>query len=448
MSRATRSRALALEVLLAVADKGAYANLELPRALGSSGLEERDRAFATELVYGSLRAQGELDAVISAASARGVETLEDDVLAVLRMGVYQLLRMRVESHAAVDESVRLIKARGLHRAAGLVNGVLRAVARDEPAHWESIIAQGKTVQSHPLWIVDEIKRALEECDGEGELGEALDSHNDAPGVTLCHLPGLSRPPESERTEYSPVGAHLSGGDPGVVPGIQGHTVRVQDEGSQLAALLLTRCEPLRPGERVWDMCAGPGGKTALIAAEAAESGASVLATEISDHRAKLVADSTSALREKYPEVLTITTVDARADLGERFDRVLLDAPCSGLGALRRRPEARWSKSASSLAQLNQLQGELLRAGLESLVPGGVLAYVTCSPVVEETTGMVSEVLASRHDAELLDTGRVLEDIVRAPIRGHRRGMAVQLWTHRHGTDGMFIQLIQRKASVG
>lgn len=448
MSRATRSRALALDVLLAVSEKGAYANLELPRALGSSGLDDRDRAFVTELVYGSLRAQGELDAIISVVSSRPAESLESEVLGVLRMGIYQLLRMRVESHAAVDESVRLIKARGLHRAAGLVNGVLRATTRENHTHWEDVISRSNTVFSHPLWISEEIERALHDSDGAGELRDALESHNQAPGVTLCHLPGLSPAPEKHRTAYSPVGSSHAGGDPALVSGIQDHTMRVQDEGSQLAALLLTRCEPLRKEDRVWDMCAGPGGKTALIAAEAAQVGASVLATEISEHRANLVADSTSALREHFPGVLTLTVADARKPRSEPFSRILLDAPCSGLGALRRRPEARWSKSPSSLAELTSLQSALLDAGLQSLAPGGILAYVTCSPVVGETSNIVAQILRTHPSCEPVDTGAALERIVRGPIQGHRRGTAVQLWTHRHGTDDMFIQLIRRTASIG
>ena len=444
MPSATRSREVAFDVTLAVAQDGAYANLALPAALRGAELSERDRAFVTELVYGSLRAQGELDSVIEEATRRAPSSLDLEVRSLLRLGVYQLLRMRVETHAAVDESVRLAKTRGLHRVAGLVNAALRAVASHPTEYWDRLIGQSTTsLHSHPSWIAAEIERALAECEGSGELSAALDAHNQAPLVTLCHLPGLSVRPTEAPTPYSPCGSILSGGDPASSPGVTDNKVRVQDEGSQLAALLLTRSRPLREGEKVWDVCAGPGGKTALLVSEAGPVGATTLATEISAHRAALVEDSTSAVRTAYPGSLEVEVADSRVPRATRFDRILLDAPCSGLGALRRRPEARWVKTKDSIAGLITLQESLLRTGLDCLAPGGVLAYVTCSPVVEETTSVVSRVVGEDSQCGLLDTPSVLEGIVDSPITGHRRGSAVQLWTHRHGTDAMFIQLIER-----
>lgn len=444
--KATKSREVAFDVTLAVAREGAYANLALPAAFGGVELSERDRAFVTELVYGSLRAQGELDSVIEEATRRAPSSLDPEVTVLLRLGVYQLLRMRVETHAAVDESVRLAKARGLHRVAGLVNAALRAVSAHPAEYWDRVIGQSTTsLHSHPSWIAAEIDRALAECDGEGELAEALQAQNDPPLVTLCHLPGLSERPQESATRLSPVGSILSGGDPRALPGVAGHAVRVQDEGSQLAALLLTRVTPLGETERVWDMCAGPGGKTALLGAESARVGATVLASEISAHRATLVEDSTSAVATRFPGSVQVEIVDSSVPREERFDRILLDAPCSGLGALRRRPEARWVKTRESIPELTTLQESLLRTGLDCLSPGGVLAYVTCSPVVDETTSVVSRVVGEDGPFRTLDTPAVLEGIVDAPISGHRRGSAVQLWTHRHGTDAMFIQLIERVA---
>ena len=444
MPRASQARELALEVTLAVTRDGAYANLALPAALARSGLDERDRAFATELVYGSLRAQGELDVVVEEATKRKVSTLEPEVLSILRLGVYQLLRMRVENHASVDESVRLAKSGGLHRVSGLVNAALRAVASEPLDYWDRVIERSTaTEHSHPHWIVNELRRALTECAGEGELADALQAHNQAPLVTLCHLPGLSTPTATRRTPYSPLGSILEGGDPSNSDGVAEHRVRVQDEGSQLAALLLSRVSELGPDSKIWDMCAGPGGKTALLGAEAAGVGATVLATEISAHRAALVQDSTRALRSRFPGVVEVEIADATSPQGRTFDRVLLDAPCSGLGALRRRPEARWTKSPESIPGLVALQEALLRRGLGSLRVGGVLAYVTCSPVVEETTALVAGVTHLDDHFLLLDTPAVVDRISVKPMPPHTRGTAVQLWTHRHGTDAMFVQLIKR-----
>ena len=442
-------RDVAFEVALAVERDGAYANLVLPGALARSGMDERDKGFVTQLVYGSLRAQGELDAVIAEASNRDPASLDDDVLVVLRLGVYQLLHMRVESHAAVDESVRLTKSHHLHRVSGLVNAVLRAVASHSVDYWDALVAQSTTsIHSHPSWIAAKMASALAECDGADELSEALESHNQPPLVTLCHLPGFAQPPEATRTALSPVGSTLLGGNPGELQGVREGTVRVQDEGSQLVALALTRSEPLQVGDRVWDMCAGPGGKTALLAAEACPAGAIVLASEISAHRAALVEDSVAALRAQFPDSLSVEICDSTEPRETQFHRILLDAPCSGLGALRRRPEARWKKSPDSIPGLVELQRSLLRNGLESLAPGGILAYVTCSPVAEETSGVLKSVLGEDPRFSLMDSGSIMEGIVRGPIAGHRRGMAVQLWTHRHGTDAMFLQLIRRNSSIG
>ena len=444
MPKGAMSREVAFDVAVAVERDGAYANLALPVALGRSDLDERDRGFVTELVYGSLRAQGELDAVIQEATHRASSSLEPEVRVLLRLGVYQLLRMRVETHAAVNESVRLAKNEGLHRVAGLVNAALRAVSAQPAEYWERVIGQStESLHSHPSWIAAQLESALAECEGAGELEEALDSHNQAPLVTLCHLPGFSEPGEGSATDYSPIGSTLQGGDPGRVQGVTQKFIRVQDEGSQLAALLLTRVSPLAPAERIWDMCAGPGGKTAVLGAEACIVGASVLASEISEHRSSLVEDSTSAITDRLPTAMTVEVGDSCRPRAERFSRILLDAPCSGLGALRRRPEARWVKTPESIPALRELQEALLRNGLNSLAQGGFLAYVTCSPVVEETTEVIDRVVSGDERLTLLDTPAVLEGIVTSPISGHRRGTAVQLWTHRHGTDAMFIQLIQR-----
>jgi len=194
------------------------------------------------------------------------------------------------------------------------------------------------------------------------------------------------------------------------------------------------------------MCAGPGGKTALLAAEAGDSGAKILASEVSPHRAKLVSSSTEAIRRKFPRLLRIETADSTLGRTGRFSRILLDAPCSGIGALRRRPEARWAKSPEQLQQLLKIQRDLLYSGVNALNSGGVLAYVTCSPVQQETTHQISHILRRFPDLEVLDTPRILESIVCSPISGHERGSAVQLWPHRHGTDAMFIQLLKRNPS--
>ena len=448
MSRGSDTRRLALEVLADVTHGGAYANIALPKALAASGLDSRDRGFVTELVYGSLRRQGELDTVIAHVAKRPTTDIDQEVLEVLRLGAYQLLFLRVPGHAAVDESVNFAKSHGLSRASGFVNGILRSVTREPVEHWLGVIEASETSEhSHPVWIAREIEKALAESGAVAELGAALEANNEAPMVCLACLPGLSEQGDAdEHTRFSPWGVTLPGGDPSLDRRMAEGTARVQDEGSQLAALALIAVGPVVPATRFLDMCAGPGGKTALLAATALHFGGHVTAIEAMPHRVRLVQDSVRAVSRNDPDVVSVREGDSRKIAGE-FDRILLDAPCSGLGALRRRPEARWRKRPESLVELTVLQAELLDAGLRALAPGGVLAYVTCSPVVAETTAIIAHALGSDPDVVAIDTAGVLDAAAKTPVPHSARGTAVQLWTHRHGTDAMFIQLLTKAVAV-
>jgi 16S rRNA (cytosine967-C5)-methyltransferase len=213
---------------------------------------------------------------------------------------------------------------------------------------------------------------------------------------------------------------------------------VQDEGSQLAALALTRARPIVAGERWLDLCSGPGGKAAVLAAEAAIRGAVLLANELVPARAGLVRQALSVFSPP-PEVVE---GDGRrfVDGAAIFDRILLDAPCTGLGALRRRPEARWRKQPSDLAELNPLQHELLEAAIRALAPGGLLAYVTCSPHLDETRAVVADALTRHPEVTVIDTPAILARIATREL-DLAPGSHAQLWPHRHGTDAMFIQLL-------
>ncbi|MGR2751650.1 RsmB/NOP family class I SAM-dependent RNA methyltransferase [Agromyces arachidis] len=453
--RVARSRVVAYEVLEAVRDSDAYANLLLPTRISRAGLDEADAAFATELTYGTLRMQGYYDAVIALAAGRPVDRVDPPVLDILRLGVHQLLATRVATHAAVNESVALAR-RVAPAAAGFVNAVLRTVSRREADDWRGLVAEEAAspeerlaaVHSHPLWVVRALRTALEREGRADELEALLEADNAAPRVNLVSLPGLDGAPGElgEPDRFSPVG--FTAADPlGVVEAHDGR-VRVQDEGSQLAALALSRVAPVRPGERWLDLCAGPGGKTALLAAEALAGGASLAANEVVPARAELVRRAVAAVPAEVPvRVADGRELDpAASGAPGGFDRILLDAPCTGLGALRRRPEARWRKSPTDVAELTALQGELADAAFRALAPGGVLAYVTCSPHTSETHGSLGRALARwGADAQLLDAAEVLRSVSRHPLDLAGDGRSVQLWPHRHGTDAMFIALIRRAA---
>jgi len=446
-------RAVALDVLWAVADSDAYANLLLPARIAAAGLDERDAGLATELAYGTLRRRGLYDVVIALAANRRTEAIDARSLDILRLGTHQLLAMRIPAHAAVGETMQLVRKES---AKGFVNGVLRAISRVEPDEWiERAVATARTGEealsiehSHPLWVVRALRQTLVAEGREDELAAALAADNVAPAVSLVALPGLSQAADltalgARAAAYSPVGALMGGGDPMRLAPVEAGLARVQDEGSQLAALALSRARPIQAGERWLDLCAGPGGKAALLAAEAAAGGAELTANELVPARVGLVRKALAP----FGDAVRVLESDG-ATFGARepaaFDRVLLDAPCTGLGALRRRPEARWRKQPGDIPGLGDLQSRLLDSAIAAVRPGGLIAYVTCSPHAAETKAVVSAALRTHPQLHALDTQEVVQAVAREPL-DLAPGAHAQLWPHRHGTDAMFVQLLAREA---
>jgi 16S rRNA (cytosine967-C5)-methyltransferase len=441
MTRRTRidpARLVAFEVLKAVRVGDAYTNLVLPALLRRHGLTGRDAAFATELASGTIRWRGLYDAVLAACIDRPLAKVESKVLDGLRLGCHQLLAMRVPSHAAISTTVDLVRDQVSAGAGGFTNAVLRKVSRQDRAAWVAQVAPDTaTATSHPAWVVDLLREAL---GGDDELGALLAADNEAPRVTLVARPGRASRDElpGEPTPFSPYGVTLAGGDPGQVPAVAEGRAGVQDEGSQLIAIAAAAA-PVEGRDARWlDLCAGPGGKAALLAALAAERGASLVASELQPHRAGLVR---SALRGSAGVVGVVAADGTAAPYRPAtFDRVLVDAPCTGLGALRRRPEARWRRRPADLDELVPLQRRLLDAALDLTRPGGIVLYATCSPVLAETRGIVESVLAGRVDVALEDAAPLLPAVPDAagPLPG-----TVQLWPHRHGTDAMFLALLRK-----
>jgi len=280
-----------------------------------------------------------------------------------------------------------------------------------------------------------------------ELEALLTADNASPRVTMAALPDLAGvPDDARRTPFSPIGFRLGGGDPESIVRTSRGRIRVQDEGSQLAALALTRALPITEGERWLDLCAGPGGKTAVLAAEARVGGATLEANEISPARAGLVRQALAGVPVEVP----VSEEDGRTraeDAPDTYDRILVDAPCTGLGALRRRPEARWRKAPSDVPALTELQRELLSAAVGALKPGGVVAYVTCSPHLAETSGVVADIRrewgAALEEISARDVITSLSDADPGlPPQADGSGRA-QLWPHRHNTDAMSISLLRR-----
>jgi 16S rRNA (cytosine967-C5)-methyltransferase len=464
------SRALAVEILGQVDAEGGYANLLLSQRLRTVKLSSSDAGFLTELVSGTLRERQFYDAVIEQASQRPTDSIDPLTLNILRTGAHQLLTLHTGAHAAVNESVELQRALGKQSATGFVNGVLRTLSRQTREGWmEQLLldisdddVRLSVVYSHPVWIVRAFRDALRLEDRENELESLLAADNTNPKVSIAVLPGaeididrfaalLDEGTVLERGP-SPIGFEMSGGNPARVLRDRSlaneESIRVQDQGSQLAALALIHAPVTTSSEsqRWVDLCSGPGGKTAILAAAAEQMGAKIRAIEKVEHRAQLVRQAVRA----HSAVVSVKTADGTGPdaLGdELYDRILVDAPCTGLGALRRRPESRSRKAVSDVAALTQLQSKLLANALQHLKPGGVVAYVTCSPHLAETRAIVDRALRESGDIEELDAKEVLQEIAGESLDLAGENSSVQLWPHRHETDAMFIALLQRRLEL-
>jgi 16S rRNA (cytosine967-C5)-methyltransferase len=470
----TPAREVALAVLRAVTDRDAYANLLLPALLAERGLSGRDAALATELAYGTLRGRGTYDAVLASCSNRALADIDPALLDVLRLGTHQLLATRIGPYAAVATSVELARAEAGAGAAGFANAVLRRVATRDLDAWIGAVAPDRADDpvgylavktSHPGWVVAAVSRSLgeEPVTGLPLTEAALAANGVRPRVTLCAIPGLAAPADlltrgGQAARWSPFGVYLDGGDPAGIPEVRQGRAAVQDEASQLAALALARAgvgtdrsgtagpavadpDPAAPGgDRRWlDLCAGPGGKARLLAGLAAGRGARLLAADIRAHRARLVR---AALAPAGAAEVVVADGTRPAWRPASFDRVIADVPCSGLGALRRRPDARWRKTPADVAALGGLQRALLRTAINAARPGGVIAYVTCSPHVAETRAVVDEIAAARGDVLVLDAPALLPEVPDLACPGPG-GRYAQFWPHLHGTDAIFLALLRR-----
>lgn len=456
-------RILAFEALRAVDERAAYANLVLPpllkKAREAGDFDTRDAALATELVYGTLRRQGTYDAIISACIDRPLRQVDPPVLDVLALGAHQLLGTRIPTHAAVSASVELARVVLGDGRAKFVNAVLRKISKEDLDAWLERVAPPydedaedhlAVVHSHPRWVVSALWDAL----GGGRAGieDLLEADNERPEVTLVARPGRIAAGElldslGEESalpgRWSPYAVRLTeGGEPGAIDAVRDGRAGVQDEGSQLVALALADAPLEGPDERWLDGCAGPGGKAALLAALAAGRGARLLAAEKQPHRARLVERALAGNPGPY-QVITADGTRPPWRTGV-FDRVLVDVPCTGLGALRRRPEARWRRRPEDLEGFAPLQRSLLREALKAVRVGGVVGYATCSPHPAETRAVVEDVLKGRGgpaaEAEWIDARPLMPGV---PALGE--GPDVQLWPHLHGTDAMYLALLRRTA---
>lgn len=429
------ARRAAYDVLHEVGSKGAYANLALSKRLAGSDMSSADRGLATDLVYTCLRHQLTLDAVLAKFVDRPLAKLDPRVLDVLRLATTEHVYLDKPAHAVVSSAVTLTQSVGATAAKGLVNAVMRKVTSQTPEELLEAATDGLTGDaelevrfSHPQWII----RALRDVLGADELPDLLDRNNQPPRVTLAARPARISRDElpGEPTPWSPWGMYLDHGDPGSIPAVRDARAGVQDLGSQLMVLALSRGQVECTDDAWLDMCAGPGGKAALMA-DLVDG--RLVCVEQHVHRAELVE---KALRGAGSQTEVI--VGDAVDVEGSYSRVLLDAPCSGLGVLRRRPESRWRRKPGDIAAMGALQRRLLNHAIDVCRPGGVVAYVTCSPHVAETELVVEDVVSRRDDVRQEDAPALLPEVPECAD-----GLAIRLWPQRHDTDGMYLALLRK-----
>lgn len=444
------AREAAMDVLTRIDQDNAYSNLLLNQTLQKLKLERQEAALATELVYGTVQRLNTIDYFLGRFASKGVDRLQPWVRSLLRLSLYQIMYLdRVPPHAAVNEAVDLAKRRGHQGVAGLVNGILRNVLREQesltvPADLPET-ARIALEESHPEWLVkrwvsrygSETARAM--CRADNQPPKASIRVNPLRGSREELADRLTgQGVQTEPSALSPAGLIVtSGGGVGGNPLFASGDFSIQDESSMLVALVTAP----EPGMRVLDCCAAPGGKTTHLA-EMMNGRGEVIASDIHEHKEKLIREQASRL--KLTNVKTVVS-DALL-LVERypaasFDRILLDAPCSGLGVIRRKPDLKWAKQEQEVTAIAALQHKLLRAVCPLLKPGGIIVYSTCTTEPEENEDQIRSFLAEvpgfalePFPANLLPEGWARES--------GKKGM-LQLLPHQFDSDGFFIARLRK-----
>lgn len=442
-----------MDVLTQVEQEGAYSNLLLNSALQRSSLAKSDAGLATELIYGTISRLNTLDYFLDNFVNKGVQKLQPWVRALLRISLYQVIYLdRIPDHAVVSEAVNLAKRRGHQGISGMVNGVLRNILRQK----ESLAipenmppAQRISLQhSHPLWLVE---RWISQYGIE--TAEAICAANNEPpavsvrvNTTMISRDDMLKLMSSQNYEaapspLSPYGIVVRGaGNMALTDWYRDGMISIQDESSMLVAEAV---KP-EPGMRVLDCCAAPGGKSAHMGELMKDEG-SIVANDIHAHKGKLISDQAGRLGL---DSISIVTGDA-LDLVDRFepasfDRILLDAPCSGLGVIRRKPDLKWGKSQEDIHEIAALQLRLLESVSTLLRPGGLLVYSTCTIEPLENEGVVSAFLDSHSGFGIAEDG--LGDLSRLEGKSLQRGGGIQILPQHYHSDGFYIARLGRRPS--
>jgi 16S rRNA (cytosine967-C5)-methyltransferase len=443
-------RELATEILAKVETRKAYADILLDRSLRSTRLSRRDSALLTELTYGTLRWRGRIDLQLKTLMPRELESTHPFIRNLLRTTLYQLTFLdRVPDYAAVNAAVDLAKLHRGERAGGFVNAVLRRFLREKdnklvlkPPSESATLAEISDYWSHPQWLVQQWRDYI----GPGEIPALLQANNqEAPLVLRANALRTSREDLLEllRREgvtaaaapWSPQGITIrSSSAVDQLPGFQEGLFQVQGEASQLVGYLLAP----QPGERILDACAAPGGKATHLA-ELTQDRAEIIATDISRPGLRKLEENAGRLRLHSIRTLVADASRGSAGSGSLYDRILVDAPCSGLGTLRSHPEIKWNRNQADIERLSRLQQTILARSAAQLKRGGVLVYSTCTLTADENETVVQQFLQNCDKFILEDAVNCLPDAAKNLLR---KGYFMA-WPHRHDTDGFFAARLKR-----
>jgi 16S rRNA (cytosine967-C5)-methyltransferase len=447
------SRETALLIMYNVDEKDAYANLELNKVISKSELSVQDRGFITELVYGSIRMQGTLNYVLGLFLKRPINSLPVWIRLILRLGTYQIMFMdHIPDRAAVNESVNLAKKYGHPGTVKLVNGVLRNISRHRenltyPSLNQDPVAYISTVYSHPRWLVE---RWMKQFGIEGCIS-LCKVDNEPPCVTIrTNTLKITRDQLMKRLieegvkcrpgYYTPEGVILEEvSSVAFLPSFQEGLFQVQDESSMLVAHVLSP----KPGSNVLDACAAPGGK-ATHAAQMMQNQGLIKAFDIYPHKLNLIRENCIRLGIDMIEVCHGDAQSFPQELNNWADYTLVDAPCSGLGVLRRRPDSRWRKSESTIKELVSLQKSILISAAKTVKPGGILVYSTCTMTPEENELMTEWFIKTCPQFEPGEISSLLSFSLKDGEQAWSNKGMIQFLPHVHGIDGLFIARMKRK----
>ncbi|ETT49431.1 sun protein [Paenibacillus sp. FSL H8-237] len=444
------AREIALDIMVKVEQQGAYSNLLLNSSLQKATLSREDAGLVTELVYGSISRMNTLDYVLEGFVSKGIAKLQPWVRNLLRFSLYQIMYLdRIPSHAAVNEAVNIAKKKGHQGISGMVNGVLRSVLRagDLPVLPEGL-SQAQRISilySHPLWLVE---RWITEY-GVDTAEAICASNNEPPAVSVrVNTTMISREAllnqmieqglQASASEVSPYGIVVKGGgNLALTSWYRDGYLSVQDESSMLVAEAVAP----EPGMRVLDCCAAPGGKTAHMGELMKDEG-SIYANDLHLHKAKLISDQAERLGLDCVSTGSADALELEQTLEHQsFDRILLDAPCSGLGVIRRKPDLKWRKQPEDVASVASLQRELLQSVSKLLKPGGILVYSTCTTEQAENSEVVADFLKQNPDFTAVTFASPLWDRLEGTALAE--GDGIQLLPHHYGSDGFYISKLQR-----